>query len=67
VLLPSGTEAPPSASETTRLPSATNNRIAAAVAQVVMMWLLAIRTVLLRTLVSALFSQWFGPAFRREK
>jgi hypothetical protein len=34
---------------TTLLPSATNNRIAAIVAQVVMTWLLAMRTALLLT------------------
>jgi hypothetical protein len=50
----------------TLLPSTTNSRIAAAVAQVVMMWLLAMRTVLLRTLVSALSTHW-SRAFGREK
>ena len=60
VLLASGTGEPTNAPRSTRLPSATNSSIAAAVAQVVMMWLLAMRTVLLRHLVSALFRPGSG-------
>ena len=40
---------------------------AAAVAQVVMMWLLARPTDLLRTLISTLSTHWSGRLFRRDK